>query len=84
MQSRERLSRRSLVFHFGKVTQGRAYIHGDRNEKLPLPYSQEGEAYADELGCMTDAVNRKIPQLCWAPREDGSAAREATKAKDKM
>ncbi len=31
---------------------------------------QEGEAYADELGRMTEAVNRsRIPQLRYAPAE---------------
>ena len=28
---------------------------------------QEGESYADELGRMTEAVNRRIPQLRYAP-----------------
>ena len=30
---------------------------------------QEGETYADELGRMTEAVNRRIPQLRYAPAE---------------
>ena len=30
---------------------------------------QEGESYADELGRMTEAVNRRIPQLRYAPAE---------------
>ena len=30
---------------------------------------QEGEAYADEFGRMTEAVNRRIPQLRYAPAE---------------
>ena len=30
---------------------------------------QEGEAYADEIGRMTEAVNRRIPQLRYAPAE---------------
>ena len=30
---------------------------------------QEGEAYADELGRMTEAVNRRIPQRRYAPAE---------------
>ena len=30
---------------------------------------QEGESYADEIGRMTEAVNRRIPQLRYAPAE---------------
>ena len=30
---------------------------------------QEGETYADEIGRMTEAVNRRIPQLRYAPAE---------------
>ena len=30
---------------------------------------QEGATYADELGRMTEAVNRRIPQLRYAPAE---------------
>ena len=38
---------------------------------------QEGESYADELGRMTDAVNRRIPQLRWAPAERAGVRRMA-------
>ena len=30
---------------------------------------QDGQTYADELGRMTEAVNRRIPQLRFAPAE---------------
>ena len=30
---------------------------------------QEGETYADEIGRMTEAVNRRVPQLRYAPAE---------------
>ena len=30
---------------------------------------QDGQTYADELGRMTEAVNRRIPQLRYAPAE---------------
>ena len=30
---------------------------------------QEGESYADEIGRMTEVVNRQIPQLRYAPAE---------------
>ena len=32
-------------------------------------FNQEGESYADELGRMTEAVNRRVPQLRYAPAE---------------
>ena len=38
---------------------------------------QEGEAYADELGRMTDVVNRRIPQLRWSPAERAGVRRMA-------
>ena len=38
---------------------------------------QEGEAYADELGRMTDVVNRRIPQLRWSPAERAGVRRVA-------
>ena len=57
--------------------------------KLPLPKQafhewlsnrrlrQEGETYADELGRMTEAVNRRIPQLRYAPAERAGVQRTA-------
>ena len=38
---------------------------------------QEGESYADELGRMTEAVNRRIPQLRYAPAERQGVRRMA-------
>ena len=38
---------------------------------------QEGETYADELGRMTEAVNRPIPQLRYAPAERAGVQRAA-------
>ena len=38
---------------------------------------QEGETYADELGRMTEAVNRRIPQLRYAPAERAGVHRMA-------
>ena len=38
---------------------------------------QEGETYADELGRMTEAVNRRIPQLRYAPAERAGVRRMA-------
>ena len=38
---------------------------------------QEGEAYADEVGRAVDAVNRRIPQLRWAPTERAGVRRVA-------
>ena len=38
---------------------------------------QEGETYADELGRMTEAVNRRIPQLRFAPAERAGVHRMA-------
>ena len=38
---------------------------------------QEGESYADELGRMTEAVNRRIPQLRYAPAERAGIQRMA-------
>ena len=38
---------------------------------------QEGETYADELGRMTEAVNRRIPQLRYAPAERAGIQRMA-------
>ena len=38
---------------------------------------QQGETYADELGRMTDAVNRRIPQLRYAPAERAGVQRTA-------
>ena len=38
---------------------------------------QEGETYADEIGRMTDAVNRRIPQLRYAPAERAGVQRMA-------
>ena len=38
---------------------------------------KEGESYADELGRMTDAVNRRVPQLRWAPAERAGVRRMA-------
>ncbi|CAE7495226.1 unnamed protein product, partial [Symbiodinium sp. CCMP2456] len=39
---------------------------------------QEGESYADELGRMTEAVNRRIPQLRYAPAERAGVRSMAT------
>ena len=38
---------------------------------------QDGETYADELGRMTEAVNRRIPQLRYAPAERAGVQRMA-------
>ena len=38
---------------------------------------QEGESYADELGRMTEAVNRRIPQLRYARLSAGRASNGA-------
>ena len=38
---------------------------------------QEGESYADELGRMTEAVNRRIHQLRYAPAERAGIQRMA-------
>ena len=38
---------------------------------------QDGETYADELGRMTEAVNRRIPQLRYAPAERAGVHRMA-------
>ncbi|CAE7558200.1 unnamed protein product [Symbiodinium natans] len=38
---------------------------------------QEGEAYTDEVGRAVDAVNRRIPQLRWAPAERAGVRRVA-------
>ena len=38
---------------------------------------QEGESYTDELGRMTEAVNRRIPQLRYAPAERAGVHRMA-------
>ena len=38
---------------------------------------QEGESYADDLGRMTEAVNRRIPQLRYAPAERAGVHRMA-------
>ena len=38
---------------------------------------QEGESYADELGRMTEAVHRRIPQLRYAPAERAGVQRMA-------
>ena len=39
---------------------------------------QEGETYADELGRMTEAVNRRIPQLRPGGARAASSARRGT------
>ena len=41
---------------------------------------QEGESYADELGRMTEAVNRRIPQLRYAPAERVAAGRNTSES----
>ena len=38
---------------------------------------QDGQAYADELGRRTEAVNRRIPQLRYAPAECAGVHRMA-------
>jgi len=38
---------------------------------------QEGESFADELGRMTEAVNRRLPQLRYAPAERQGVQRMA-------
>ena len=38
---------------------------------------QDGQAYTDELGRMTEAVNRRIPQLRYAPAERAGVHRMA-------
>ena len=36
---------------------------------------QEGEEYADAMGRVTEAVNRRVPQLRWAGAERGQVLR---------
>ena len=36
---------------------------------------REGEEYADAMGRLTKAVNRRVPQLCWAPAERAQVLR---------
>ena len=48
----------------------------------PLLYKRQqqlidAQSYADEVGRMTDAVNRRIPQLRWAPAERAGVRRMA-------
>ena len=46
------------------MLEARAFNEWLANRRL----QQEGETYADEIGRMTEAVNRRIPQLRYAPR----------------
>ena len=41
---------------------------------------QEGEEYADAMGRVTEAVNRRVPQLRWA----GAERRQVLRAGDQM
>ena len=41
---------------------------------------QEGEDYADAMGRVTEAVNRRVPQLRWA----GAERRQVLRAGDQM
>eukprot|EP00439_Symbiodinium_sp_Y106_P002760 s8847_g1.t1 len=46
-----------------QLVEAQAFNHWLADRRL----RQEGETYADELGRMTEAVNRRIPQLRYAP-----------------
>ena len=48
-----------------QLVEARALNEWISNRRL----QQEGETYADEIGRMTEAVNRRIPQLRYAPAE---------------
>ena len=48
-----------------QLVEARAFNEWLANRRL----QQEGESYADEIGRMTEAVNRRIPQLRYAPAE---------------
>ena len=39
------------------------------------PTGESARSYADELGRLTDAVNRRVPQLRWAPAERAGRGR---------
>ena len=51
------------------------------NEWIANPrLKQEGEEYADAMGRVTEAVNRRVPQLRWA----GAERRQVLRAGDQM
>ena len=56
-----------------EVLEAQAFNEWLSNRRL----RQEGETYADELGRMTEAVNRRIPQLRYAPAERAGVHRMA-------
>ena len=56
-----------------EVLEAQAFNEWLSNRRL----RQEGESYADELGRMTEAVNRRIPQLRYGPAERAGVQRMA-------
>ena len=56
-----------------QLVEAQAFNHWLANRRL----QQEGESYVDEIGRMTEAVNRRIPQLRYAPAERQGVQRMA-------
>ena len=56
-----------------QLVEAQAFNEWISNRRL----QQDGQAYTDELGRMTEAVNRRIPQLRYAPAERAGVHRMA-------
>ena len=56
---------------YEELMDARAFNEWLSNRRL----KREGEEYADAMGRLTEAVNRRVPQLRWAPAERAQVLR---------
>ena len=61
---------------YEELMDARAFNEWLQNRQL----KRQGEEYADAMGRVTETVNRRIPQLCWAGAERRQVLRAARKS----